>query len=93
MNIEWRTNNAYDSVLVIDDEGKVVTWFANNSADSIRDMLVELGDVGDWEGRDPEEVTDPNEYGELVLCRAADGAVLEIGPQFAERLAFWFRGE
>jgi len=93
MNIQWRTNNAYDSVLVIDDGGKIVTWFADNQADSIRNVLVNMGDLADWEGRAPEGVTDPDEYGELVLSRAADGAVLEIGPQFGERLAFWFRGE
>ena len=96
MRIEWRTNNAYDSVLVIDDEGQVVQWadadtILANGRTALADMLTAPVELSSWSLDDPDE-TDPDGYGELVLAREPGDGQADIpdAKLLAERLAFRF---
>ena len=98
MRIEWRTNNAYDSVLRIDDDGKLLDWAdassisAGKSRPILADLLVEPIELESWSMDEPTS-TDPEDYGELVLARETgdDGAEIPSVRLLAKRLAFHFR--
>ena len=60
--LEHRKNNAYDSILLLDD-GKVVgEWIADEHA---LHAYHNPGDLTDWSETWPDE-TDPAAYGDLV---------------------------
>lgn len=102
-SVEWRTNNAYDSLVVcwtgtLDgqpeaQETRVITVFLPAGKEEIQDFLVSPGSFADWNGNEiPDDDTSPEDYGELVLSRTEDNGVsCPDGERFAERLAFWFR--
>ena len=95
--VEWRHNNAYDTVLVTDEDHRITSVYTvgdKSGLDALRHALTDLGDLDDWHGDpiDP-DAENPGDYGDLVLQRAACGTVTDLNPKlFAERLAFWFRG-
>lgn len=93
LTIEWRTNNAYDSLLIICESEAIRTVFSPADHAEIQDCLVALGDLSAWDGLDPDPDITPEDYGSLVMRRSEDGTVLALDPPtFAARLAFWFRG-
>ena len=92
LTIEWRTNNAYDTILIL-EEDTIVTVFSPAARREIHDLLTDLGDLSDWQGVEPDQALLPEAYGDLVMARSEDGTVLEMdGAHLKERLAYWFRG-
>lgn len=92
--IQWRHSNGYDSVLVIDESGEVITWcdaaYHEGDCWPLRDMLTEIGDLNDWSLQSVTE-TEPAHYGELIMERHRSGEVLELNPDlYRKRLAFHF---
>ena len=65
--IEHRTNNAYDSILLIEG-GKVIgAWTVGQRGDELENFA-SPGDLADWEATYPDE-TDPADYGDLVASK------------------------
>jgi len=91
MLAQWRTNNSYDTVLILDDEGRVKTQFRDNEADSIHNLLVNPGRFADWKGNAPSSMA-PDDYGALVMERDdMDGTTNIPDPDlFCHLLALWF---
>lgn len=90
--IEWRTTNAYDTILILHDD-TICTIFSPAERQEIDDMLIDLGDLHAWQGMDPDEGLRAEAYGDLVMARSEDGTVTALnGAHLKERLAYWFRG-
>jgi len=69
--VQWRTNNAYDSVLLLNGAGRVISKY-----NAIPSLLVDMGNIAAWAGDpvDPDlPAGDPAEYGDLIIERLADG--------------------
>lgn len=94
MKAQWRTNNAYDSICLLDDDDKVVQAAQVGKGSVLRDFLL-AHNYDEW-SLDPVEppndtTIDYDQYGELVMERdSIDGAVTELDADlFRARLAFW----
>lgn len=64
--LEYRTNNAYDSVLLVEDGTVIGAW---DAAVVPRDHLDNPGDLSDWDATYP-DCTDPDDYGTLLWTKA-----------------------
>jgi len=90
LTIEWRTNNAYDTILILEGD-TIVTVFSPAETKEIHDLLTDLGDLREWQGTEPDEGLVAEAYGDLVMTRSEDGTVLELdSAHLGERLACWF---
>lgn len=66
-HLEHRSNNAYQTILLVDG-GKVVGgWMTTGSDQTYREFLAGGADL--WEPTFPDE-TDPEAHGELVATRS-----------------------
>ena len=61
--LEHRTNNAYDTILLVEDSAVIGAWDAARE-DAMKNFR-EPGDLNDWAHTNP-DATDPADYGELV---------------------------
>ena len=66
-HLEHRTNNAYDTILLIED-GRVIGEWETDRNDKPFSDFQSSGDLGDWHATWP-AATDPNAYGDLVNTR------------------------
>lgn len=73
--LEYRHNNAYDAVILVDDETGIVRSNWTVSPQVMRDYCDCSQDAGDWEDHSGDEHT-PEQYGELIAVRR--GYALEI---------------
>lgn len=70
--LQHRHNNAYDTVLLVED-GKVIgQWTVGAKGDELANFA-KPGDLRDWEPTNP-EVTDPDAYGELIATESGDAS-------------------
>ncbi len=96
--IEWRTKGKGDDALLYvgefgeDDNTVLRTWDADSVllTDFLNDMVdLDMKVVGlevDADQRDPEQ------WGSLVLSRAASGEVLDVNPEpYWDGIYYWFR--
>ena len=95
--IEWRTKNAYDSLLVVCESGttsayQLETAFSPATPQEIEAMVTALGDLRDWRGNElPAEGVEAPDYGDLVLKLDENGGKLvEDRSRIEERLVFLF---
>ena len=94
--IEWRTKNAYDSLLVVCESGttsvyQLETAFSPATPQEIEAMVTALGDLRDWRGNGAAEGVAAPDYGNLVLKLDENGGKL-VGDlaRIKERLVFLF---
>ena len=66
-HLEHRTNNAYDTILLIEDGQVIGEWETDRNDKPFSDFQ-SSGDLGDWDATWP-GATDPNAYGDLVIAR------------------------
>jgi len=91
---EWRAKGDWtDSVLLLDDNGKVQEAFAASQPVLSR-LLTEMGDPRTWRGGATvgSDGSDPEGWGQLVISRASSGEVIEVEPElFWHGIYSWFR--
>ncbi len=66
--LQHRSNNAYDSILLIGDGLVIGAWTVGVAQSTGRDPIDDYnnpGDLSDWEPNWP-DATDPADYGDLV---------------------------
>ena len=63
--LELRTNNAYDSLLLIESGEVIGAWTVGEKGDELSNFL-NPGDLADWSPTWPEEA-DPEAYGNKKL--------------------------
>ena len=84
MRLEYRTNNVYDTVLLVDNGRVVSTWEV--TPEVLRDFCNCSQDAGDWDHQFND--SNPRDYGKLVAVRegytlrAVDRAEWEARVQF-----------
>lgn len=68
--LQHRHNNAYDTILLVEDGRVIGEWMVGSQGDELANFA-NPGDLRDWEPTNP-EVTDPEAYGELVAKGVGD---------------------
>ncbi|MDE2100772.1 MAG: hypothetical protein KGL39_26235 [Patescibacteria group bacterium] len=71
MHLEYRYNNGYDSVILVDDDGNVRSdWTVDIAV--LHDFCDCTQDAGDWDDRGG-CIERPAEYGDLLAVRSGYG--------------------
>ena len=66
--LQYRTNNAYDSIVLVDDATGLVRSDWTVDAKAMHDFCDSSQDAGDWDDRMGDEHK-PDDYGTLVAIR------------------------
>ena len=64
-HLEHRTNNAHDTIILIEDGQVIGAWTTDRNDKPFSDFQAP-GDLDDWDATWP-DATDPHEYGDLVM--------------------------
>ena len=97
LNVEWRYQWGSDAIVVLDSVDYRVKEAIVPDARMLRDYLAVTGHMDmwrRWQGWQPVEGErlHPDDWGELVIGRAEDGAMLSVDPElFWEGVSRWFR--
>jgi hypothetical protein len=92
--IEWRRRSEGDDVLLaIEDDTNTVVQSWQAEPGLLKDFLNDMDDIKARKGDRAEVVlVEPEDWGNLVLARSADGDVVFVEPQlYWEGVAYWFR--
>lgn len=93
MKAIYLTNNAYDSILIVNEGNRIQTIFSPADREEIAQVVQWNGHVAPWacwEGVPPEPGETVANYGVIVLERDDLGRVLyENARLLQERKAFW----
>jgi hypothetical protein len=93
LSAEWRTAPAGDAILVVGEDGTVLTACPVD-VPVLRKFLTDLGDLRYWAGDPPAQqaLRSPAAWGDTVISRGQSGEVLMLDPElFWDRIYRWFR--
>jgi hypothetical protein len=92
LTAEWRTTDASDTILIVDDDN-TVRQALTADAQILSTFLTDTGDLNSWSGGSVDAAhKSPDAWGELVIARASTGEVITMDPRlFWEGIYSWFR--